>query len=96
MLGWVILDGLDPLKILHRSSTPILSPDLWWEAGAGDPLDNLTPNVVFVEGWQRDPTSHSLNRFVLYLGGADSVVGAAELAVEREESGEYSLHVRFV
>ncbi len=93
----MILDGRNPLKIISRSDVPLLSPDQWWEAGGGDPLENLTPNVVFVEGWQRYPHSISLNHFVLYLGGADSVVGVAEVRVERGyQAGSYRVEGSFL
>eukprot|EP01103_Thecamoeba_quadrilineata_P010783 TRINITY_DN2421_c0_g1_i2.p1 TRINITY_DN2421_c0_g1~~TRINITY_DN2421_c0_g1_i2.p1 ORF type:complete len:334 (-),score=42.42 TRINITY_DN2421_c0_g1_i2:204-1103(-) len=50
-LGYAILDGKDPTKVLARSDNPILSPVLDWETCDTDssPL-GLTPNVVFVEG----------------------------------------------
>jgi len=77
-VGWVILDGQDPTKILARSSEPILSPELAWEKGDA-PYLGLTPNVVFVEGWVRHPTKK--DTFILFYGAADSAVGAAELTV---------------
>ena len=84
-LGWVILSGSDPTVILQRSSEPILSPDQPWELGytanASAPVLGLTPNVVFVEGWQRFPGDASLNRFLIYIGGADSVVGLGQVSV---------------
>jgi len=77
-VGWVILDGQDPTKILARASEPILSPELAWEKGDA-PYLGLTPNVVFVEGWTRHPSKK--DTFILFYGAADSTVGAAELTV---------------
>jgi len=70
-VGWAVLDGNDPTKILARSKDPLMSPELSWEVGA----DSLTPNVVFVEGWEQV----GQDTFILYYGAADTAVGAALL-----------------
>ena len=90
-VGWVILDGSNPMNILQRSDIPILSPTSDWETGIGEGVLGLTPNVVFVEGWQRYPGSPSKNHFLAYLGGADSVVGVAEIVV-KITGDKYSIH----
>lgn len=96
-IGWVILDKKDPTIILQRSSQPILSPDLAWEKGIGRGVLGLTPNVVFVEGWQRYPGDSSNNRFLLYLGGADSVIGVAEVFVKlQKESNSYEIEAKVI
>jgi len=77
-VGFVILDKNDPSKILQRSDTPILSPELAWETGLSPSL-GLTPNVVFVEGWA--PYPNKADTFVIFYGAADSVVGSALLTV---------------
>ena len=92
-IGWCILSSSDPTVILQRSDSPLISPTHSWETGetqqqqklhtrikTAQPL-HLTPNVVFVEGWQRYPDTLSLDHFLLYLGGADSVIGVVELKV---------------
>jgi predicted GH43/DUF377 family glycosyl hydrolase len=94
-VGWCILDGNNPMTILHRSDFPLLSPDMEWESGSGNATLSLTPNVVFVEGWQRYPHSLSLNHFLLYLGGADSVVGTVELKVNIVDFLTYSFTVSY-
>jgi len=76
-VGWVILDGNDPSKILQRAEQPLLSPELDWETGTS-PYLGLTPNVVFCEGWTRGTEEDS---FIIFYGGADSVIGAAEVTV---------------
>ena len=43
-----------------------------------EPYLGLTPNVVFVEGWERAPGK---DQFYIFYGGADSVVGVALLSV---------------
>lgn len=74
-VGFLILDKDDPTKILQRSDEPILSPVLSWETGLNPSGLALVPNVVFCEGW----SSVGPNKFNLYYGGADSVIGAAAL-----------------
>ncbi|CAF0766928.1 unnamed protein product [Didymodactylos carnosus] len=80
-LGWVILDGNDPLNVLARSEEPIFSPELDWERcdnESGDWKDlGLTPLVVFVEGWKQIDE----NRFLVWYQGCDSTTGLAELKV---------------
>jgi len=57
---------------LARSEEPIFSPELSWE------INGLTPNVVFVEGWQQVKP----DVFIFYYGAADTYVGAALLEVQ--------------
>jgi len=78
-VGYLILDGNNPAKILERSDEPIFSPETAWEIGSYPQLA-LTPNVVFVEGWY--PVPNKNNTFVIFYGAADSVIGAAELIVD--------------
>jgi hypothetical protein len=44
-----------------------------------DELD-LTPNVVFVEGWARFPNGAN-DTFLVFYGGADSVIGIGKVVV---------------
>jgi len=74
--GWAILNGSDPSQVLLRGAKPLLSPQLAWELGTPPALD-LTPNVVFCEGIEQVGT----NRFWIYYGAADSVIGVAEVNV---------------
>jgi len=76
-VGWAILDQTDPTKVLQRSETPLLSPELEWENGTS-PYLGLTPNVVFLEGWK----ATGKDTFIAFYGAADSVVGAVEIDVE--------------
>jgi predicted GH43/DUF377 family glycosyl hydrolase len=77
-VGWLILDGSNPLKILQRSEEAILSPELSWEIG----FDYLTPNVVFLEGLVKNPDPAAPpNSFLGFYGAADQVIGAVEIKV---------------
>jgi len=82
-VGWVILDGDNPSKIIQRSDEPLFSPELGWETGTGNYL-GLTPNVVFVEGWAPHP--FKMDHFVIFYGAADSVVGCAVVSVSKSKS----------
>jgi|SaaInlStandDraft_5_1057022.scaffolds.fasta_scaffold48511_1 predicted GH43/DUF377 family glycosyl hydrolase len=73
-VGFLILNGDDPTIIEQRSDTPILSPELPWE------VEGLTPNVVFVEGWY--PIPGEVDKFMIYYGAADTVIGAAVVSVD--------------
>jgi beta-1,2-mannosidase len=83
--GFVILDGSNPTRILQRSALPLLSPETAWEIGESPQQLGLTPNVVFIEGWQRyEGEQHAngdLEQFIVYYGAADSVVGVALISV---------------
>jgi predicted GH43/DUF377 family glycosyl hydrolase len=82
--GWAILNGTDPSQVLTdgsgaliRAKTPLLTPRESWELGTGDWEWEKTKGVVFAEGWRRlGPDS-----FMLFYGGADTVVGAATVTV---------------
>ena len=65
--GVAIFDRNDPRKLLWRSDIPVFSPEKEWERVG------QVPNVVFVEGMVRQK-----GRYLLYYGGADKYVGAAE------------------
>jgi len=81
-VGWVILDGNDPKKILQRSETPLLTPKLAWENGTGTYL-GLTPNVIFIEGWMAHPSQ--IDSFIVFYGAADAYVGSALITVEKNK-----------
>jgi len=97
-VGFLILDGTDPTKIIERSPLPIMSPTLNWEIG--NTTDYLTPNVVFLEGLVPEvggcPNSVaelegvSANRecFFGVYGGSDSDVGAVRVIVNWVEAHE--------
>lgn len=77
-IGWAILNGTDPsLGVLARGEAPLLSPDLPWEKGVA-PFLGLTPNVVFANGLM---ALGPANQFRLFYGGADSVIGQADIQV---------------
>ncbi len=75
-VGFAILSGTD-LSVVQRSEVPLLSPELPWELGT-PPALALTPNVVFANGM----VAAGPDRFLLFYGGADSVVGTALVTVK--------------
>lgn len=94
-IGWAILNGANPSQILQRCNEPLLSPTTGWEVRCLSshiplllsltlsqigtaPWLGLTPNVVFCEGMS---VGEQADTFVIYYGGADSVLGAAEVRV---------------
>ncbi len=81
-LGWAILDGKDPTKVLYRAEKPILSPELGWEKcdSASEvkwQRTGLTPLVVFVEGWQQT----GKDQFLVIYQGCDAFTGFFTLQV---------------
>jgi predicted GH43/DUF377 family glycosyl hydrolase len=81
-IGWAILDGNEPSRILARAPVPLLTPVLAWEtcggeAGKGPWPMCQEPEVVFSTGLR--PLGN--DEFLLIYGAADSVVGAARIAV---------------
>ena len=72
-LGWAILDGRDPSRILIRSETPLLSADKAWQRGEAPWRCNVA-NVVFCEAAQPlglSDDGHG-DRFRIWFGGADA------------------------
>lgn len=80
-IGFLILDGEDPIKIKQRSDEPIMAPELVWEIG--NSTEYLTPNVVFLEGMVRSPDAckESADCFFAVYGGSDSATGAVKITV---------------
>ena len=74
-MGYVLLDKNNPAKILKRSKSPLISPELDWEK-IGE-----VNNVVF--GCGLIPLSKTKARF--YYGGADKYIGFADLTFEDAE-----------
>jgi len=87
-IGWAILDGTDPSKIIARAAVPLLTPQLAWETCGGEsgkgpwPMCQ-EPEVVFSTGMK--PLGN--DRFLLLYGAADSYVGAVEIVVTFTEDG---------
>jgi len=67
-LGAALLDLDDPSKVLARQAEPILEPQLDWE------INGYIPKVVFSCG-----QAEIGDRIPVYYGGADTVIGVAEL-----------------
>ncbi|PIU58464.1 MAG: hypothetical protein COS89_00210, partial [Deltaproteobacteria bacterium CG07_land_8_20_14_0_80_38_7] len=71
-VGAILLDLKDPTKIIARTDEPIFEPEALYEK------EGLIPNVVF-------PCGAVLlgDKFFLYYGGADKVVGVATIEAEK-------------
>jgi len=69
-IAWVaaLLDLNDPSKVIARQAEPILEPELEWE------VNGHIPKVVFSCGH-----AEIGDRILVYYGGADTVIGVAEL-----------------
>ena len=72
--GVLVLDGADPLKVLYRSRTPVLEPEL------GEEVEGIVRNVVFPEG----ADDRGDGRIDVYYEMADERIGAARLTVPDE------------
>lgn len=64
--GQVLFDINDPAKVISRSDSHFLEPDIELE------IDGQIPNVVFIEGLAKID-----NRYFLYYGMGDSGIGVA-------------------
>jgi predicted GH43/DUF377 family glycosyl hydrolase len=71
-VGAVLLDLKNPLKILGRTTDPILEPETSYEK------EGLVPNVVFPCG-----VVALKGRLFVYYGCADRVVGVATLKINK-------------
>ncbi|GAG38290.1 unnamed protein product, partial [marine sediment metagenome] len=67
-LGAALLDLDNPSQVLARQIEPILEPQLDWE------VNGYIPRVVFSCG-----QAEMGDRILVYYGGADTVIGVAEL-----------------
>ena len=76
-MGYVILDGKDPTKILERPEEPLLSTELDWEIGRGEYPAEVA-NVVF--GCGAIPIGK--NNIRIFYAGADRYLGFADLIIK--------------
>jgi predicted GH43/DUF377 family glycosyl hydrolase len=90
-VGWAVLAGEDPSKVVHRSERPILSwSDRPWMAGNSTKQLCYTPTVVFCNGARRLVSSPAgQDTFQLFFGGADAVVGTATVVVKDSTRGSH-------
>lgn len=91
--GWAVLSGADPTRVLARAAVPPLPWLLPWEQGLR-PWPCNTPFVTNLGGGHRIG-GEAENRFRVYFGGADAVIGAADLQVSLPAAAPRSiaLHV---
>ena len=78
-LGWAVLDGDDPSRVVARSAAPLLTADLAWEncVPEGKGRTCQEPHVVFSTGMK--PLGG--DEFLVFYGAADTDVGAAHIKV---------------
>jgi predicted GH43/DUF377 family glycosyl hydrolase len=78
-VGWALLSGDEPATVLQRSPRPLLSwSDRPWMVGNDSSTLCYTPTVVFCNGAR----ALGGDRFELFFGAADAVVGRAVVAVK--------------
>lgn len=75
-IGILLLDLVDPKRILYRSEKPLLSPETDYEKVG------LTPNVVFTCG-----AVELAGKYLVYYGAADKVTAVAEISKEELLNG---------
>lgn len=73
--GVMVLSQEHPRVLLHRSTEPVLTPELPQERRG------IVANVVFPTGIDRRDDLGSPDRFDVYYGMADNRIGAARLDV---------------
>jgi len=82
-VGWAVLDGADPTRIVARADAPLLVPVLPYEANCAGTAECQQPWVVFSTGLK--PLGG--DEFLVLYGGADSVVGASRIFVNVSAGG---------
>jgi predicted GH43/DUF377 family glycosyl hydrolase len=80
-VGWVVLDGADPSRIVARADEPLLVPVLPYETCANAPCQQ--PHVVFSTGLK--PLGG--DEFLVLYGGGDTVVGVSRIFVNVSAAG---------
>jgi predicted GH43/DUF377 family glycosyl hydrolase len=80
-IGWAILDGTDPRRIVARANEALVVPELPWEAtacaGSASTATCQTPYVIFADGLK--PLGN--DEFLVIYGGGDSDTGAIKISV---------------
>eukprot|EP00966_Prymnesium_polylepis_P156851 3624139-Prymnesium_polylepis.1 len=79
--GWVVLSGRDPRRVLQRAQVPPMPYTLPWERG-DTPWECNVPLVTNLGGGHAIASPAHGDRFRLYFGGADAVVGTAVASVQ--------------
>jgi predicted GH43/DUF377 family glycosyl hydrolase len=77
-VGWALFDLNDPSKLIARAAKPFLVPELEWEKVG------VVPNVVFLEGAIAGAERQGSISVRGYYGGADRVVGVAQIQIRVE------------
>ena len=69
-LGAMLLDLVDPTKVLYRAAAPVLSPDEHYE-------NHGKPGIVYACGAVVRPSATGEETLFIYYGGADKVICVA-------------------
>jgi predicted GH43/DUF377 family glycosyl hydrolase len=80
--SWVILSGADPSKIIAQAPEPLFNPsDQKWMLGE-PPFQCNVEHVAFLEA------AHPIgdDKFRIYFGGSDAVIGTAVVSFARTDS----------
>jgi predicted GH43/DUF377 family glycosyl hydrolase len=80
-LGVLLMDLLDPSRVIYQSPNPILEPELGYEIGEAEGQKYWVPQVVFTCGAvpAEDREVVGLDDDILvYYGAADTVIGVAK------------------
>lgn len=83
-MGYILTDTKNPKKILERSESPLLSPEMPWEKGATE-YGAEVPNVVF--GCGAVPIGK--NKIRVFYAGADMHTSFADLIFNNAEIENY-------
>ena len=81
-IGWAILDGTDPRRVLARAEEALITPELPWETTQCVENHNTsdtcqTPNVIFATGLK--PLGNDI--FLIVYGAGDTDTGAVRIHV---------------
>lgn len=76
-LGWMILDGHDPLTVLARANETLLRAEYEFETTGSSANPTQTPWVIFTCGLQ--PLGG--DEFIVWYGAGDTNIGAARIRV---------------
>mmetsp|Transcript_5516 Transcript_5516/g.9250 ORF Transcript_5516/g.9250 Transcript_5516/m.9250 type:complete len:788 (-) Transcript_5516:630-2993(-) len=82
-IGWLILDGNNPTKILQRSEKPIISASYKYETGEA-PFTCMQHNSVYAKAIVRIEASENASTtdtFRVYFSAADTSIGTAVISV---------------
>ena len=89
-LGYIIIDGNDPLNIIQRSygDSPLMCPELPWETIGNTTLPMQYPNRIAINGlvpWSNTDNSET-NEFLFVYGAGDGYTGSGKLTISSNDN----------